>query len=56
MTREAQRDRRGPGDVLIAFTDGVTEALNPEEEEFGDERLKNCCAGPLICLWMKWHR
>lgn len=30
-----------PGDVLIAFTDGVTEALNPSEEEFGDERLKN---------------
>ena len=30
-----------PGDVLIAFTDGVTEALNPKEEEFGDERLKN---------------
>jgi sigma-B regulation protein RsbU (phosphoserine phosphatase) len=30
-----------PGDVLIAFTDGVTEALNPKEEEFGEERLKN---------------
>jgi sigma-B regulation protein RsbU (phosphoserine phosphatase) len=30
-----------PGDVLIAFTDGVTEALNPREEEFGDERLKD---------------
>jgi len=29
-----------PGDVLIAFTDGVTEALNVKEEEFGDERLK----------------
>ncbi len=29
-----------PGDVLIAFTDGVTEALNPAEEEFGEERLK----------------
>lgn len=28
------------GDVLIAFTDGVTEALNPAEEEFGEERLK----------------
>ena len=30
-----------PGDVLVAFTDGVTEALNPQEEEFGEERLKN---------------
>ncbi len=29
-----------PGDVLIAFTDGVTEALNPAEEEFGEQRLK----------------
>ena len=28
------------GDVLIIFTDGVTEALNPNEEEFGEERLK----------------
>ena len=28
------------GDVLIAFTDGVTEALNTAEEEFGEERLK----------------
>ena len=28
------------GDVLVAFTDGVTEALNPGEEEFGEERLK----------------
>ena len=28
------------GDVLVAFTDGVTEALNVAEEEFGEERLK----------------
>ena len=27
-------------DVLIAFSDGVTEAHNPAEEEFGEERLK----------------
>jgi sigma-B regulation protein RsbU (phosphoserine phosphatase) len=30
-----------PGDVLIAFSDGVTEALNPKDEEFGEDRLKN---------------
>jgi serine phosphatase RsbU (regulator of sigma subunit) len=30
-----------PGDVLMAFTDGVTEALNPTEEEFGEQRLKD---------------
>lgn len=25
---------------LVAFTDGGTEALNPAEEEFGEDRLK----------------
>jgi sigma-B regulation protein RsbU (phosphoserine phosphatase) len=30
-----------PGDVLIAFSDGVTEAMSPGEEEFGEERLKD---------------
>jgi putative ABC transport system permease protein len=37
---EAVVDLR-PGDVLLAFTDGVPEALNPTEEEFGEERLKS---------------
>jgi sigma-B regulation protein RsbU (phosphoserine phosphatase) len=30
-----------PGDLLAVFTDGVTEALNPAEEEFGEDRLKS---------------
>jgi sigma-B regulation protein RsbU (phosphoserine phosphatase) len=29
----------GPGDALIVYTDGITEALNPEEEEFGETGL-----------------
>ncbi len=28
------------GDVLLLFTDGVSEAHNPQEEEFGEDRLK----------------
>jgi predicted ester cyclase len=31
-----------PGDVLVVFSDGVTEALNARDEEFGDERLLAC--------------
>ncbi|MGZ4731979.1 MAG: PP2C family protein-serine/threonine phosphatase [Terriglobales bacterium] len=29
----------GPGATLMAFTDGITEAMAPYEEEFGEERL-----------------
>lgn len=30
----------GNGDVLALFTDGVTEAMSPEGEEYGEERLE----------------
>ncbi|MBL8184252.1 MAG: SpoIIE family protein phosphatase [Blastocatellia bacterium] len=29
----------GPGDVLVVYSDGVSEAVNPMDEEFGMERL-----------------
>jgi serine phosphatase RsbU (regulator of sigma subunit) len=34
--RETQLD---PGDVLLLYTDGVTEMMNPQRELFGDDRL-----------------
>jgi phosphoserine phosphatase RsbU/P len=34
-----------PGDVLVMFSDGVTEAENHAGEEFGDDRLAACLKG-----------
>jgi hypothetical protein len=33
------RAKLAPGDVLAIYSDGVTEANNANEEEFGDERF-----------------
>ena len=30
----------GPGSALVLYTDGITEAFNPQHEQFGEERLK----------------
>ena len=35
----------GPGDFLLVFSDGVSEAMNPNDEEFGDDRLLATFAG-----------
>ena len=37
MTYERQQCRMEPGDVLLLYSDGVTEAANPEGEEFEDQ-------------------
>ncbi|WP_321475332.1 SpoIIE family protein phosphatase [uncultured Paludibaculum sp.] len=43
MTRRAQYEQADvalhPGDTLVLYTDGVTEARNPQGEEFGEDRL-----------------
>ncbi len=33
------------GDVLVAFTDGISEAMNPNEEEWGEENLIEAVKG-----------
>jgi phosphoserine phosphatase RsbU/P len=37
---EQEAIRMGSGDVLVAYTDGVTEAANSFDEEFGEDRLR----------------
>ncbi|MCS7044712.1 MAG: PP2C family protein-serine/threonine phosphatase [Bryobacteraceae bacterium] len=39
---EARRLELAPGDVLVIYSDGVTDAQAPTEEEFGLERLADC--------------
>ena len=34
-----------PNDCVVLFSDGVSEALNADEEEYGDDRLLECLAG-----------
>ena len=31
------------GDTVVLYTDGLTEAENPDEEEYGEERLAELC-------------
>ncbi len=41
----SRRVRLGPGDVLLLFTDGITELENTEHEEFGTDRLVRLVRG-----------
>jgi len=36
---EEERVELGAGDVIVLYTDGITEAMNAESDLFGDERL-----------------
>jgi sigma-B regulation protein RsbU (phosphoserine phosphatase) len=52
LARSQYRSEHVPlhdGDVLVAYTDGVVEALNAQQEEFGEARLSNVVR-PLLSL------
>lgn len=34
----------GPGDLLVIYSDGITEAVDPDDEMYGRERLAAVCA------------
>lgn len=36
---QADRIRLHPDDILVLYTDGITEAMNPQRELYGDERF-----------------
>jgi sigma-B regulation protein RsbU (phosphoserine phosphatase) len=42
MEYECKKLTLKPNDVIFMYTDGVTEAMNPEDQLFSDERLKQC--------------
>jgi sigma-B regulation protein RsbU (phosphoserine phosphatase) len=39
-TYKVETHKLEPGDTLVLFSDGVTEAMDPEDNEFGTDRLK----------------
>lgn len=39
--------RLAPGDQLLLYTDGVTEAFDPDEQEYGDQRLEQALRAAL---------
>lgn len=44
----AQKVRLDDGDSIVLYTDGITEAANAQDHEYGDERLRSllgCCGG-----------
>jgi serine phosphatase RsbU (regulator of sigma subunit) len=41
-TYEEERLQLQPGDLLVMFSDGISEALNQAGEEFGDDRILAC--------------
>ncbi|MBI1876723.1 MAG: serine/threonine-protein phosphatase [Chloroflexi bacterium] len=48
MEFKIQQAQLDPGDILLAFTDGVTDALNPAGEMFTRERLAGLLEQPFL--------
>ena len=42
VTFEEETLQLDPGDTLVIFSDGISEALNSKGEEFGEDRLVSC--------------
>jgi sigma-B regulation protein RsbU (phosphoserine phosphatase) len=40
-TYEQETVQLDPGDIIVVFSDGVSEALSAESEEFGEQRLQD---------------
>jgi hypothetical protein len=47
-TFDEERSTLEPGDVLVVYSDGVTDAESPDGEQFGEERLLQCLGGPPV--------
>ena len=46
-----------PGDTLVLFSDGVTEAMDPDEQLFGVPRLREVLDGQdQTCSWKKFRK
>ena len=45
MRYEEGKARLAQGDMFFAYTDGVTEAMSPSQELYGEERLSMCLEG-----------
>ena len=42
MVFEEETQQMAPGDLLVVFSDGITEATNDQGEDFGDDRIIEC--------------
>ena len=51
----------GAGDIVVLYTDGITESINGDEEMFGEDRLRSVITGTHRCFlpsvsWKKYWR